>query len=85
MRPGRERLQGIVEVDEAYWGGEEAKVRGRLTYDKACIAVAAEAEGQRLGRIRLRHIAATSRKPLHGFIAEVVAPGSTVQTDGWPA
>ena len=85
VRPGRERLQGSVEVDEAYWGGEEAKVRGRLTYDKARIAVAAEAEGQRLGRIRLRHIADTSRKTLHGFIAEVVAPGSTVQTDGWPA
>ena len=23
VRPGRERLQGSVEVDEAYWGGEE--------------------------------------------------------------
>jgi transposase-like protein len=85
VRPGRERLQGIVEVDEAYWGGEEAKVRGRQTYAKARIAVAAEADGQRIGRIRLRHIADTSRKTLHGFIAEVIAPGSTVQTDGWPA
>ena len=26
VRPGRERLQGIVEVDEAYWGDEEAGV-----------------------------------------------------------
>jgi hypothetical protein len=24
VRPGRERLQGVVEVDEAYWGGEES-------------------------------------------------------------
>ena len=64
VRPGRERLQGIVEVDEAYWGGEEANVRGRLTYAKARIAVAAEADGQRIGRIRLRHIADTSRKTL---------------------
>jgi transposase-like protein len=82
VRPGRDRLQGVVEVDEAYWGGEEKNVRGRQTYEKALIAVAAEADGQRIGRIRLRHIADTSRKTLHGFIADVIAPGSTVQTDG---
>jgi transposase-like protein len=82
VRPGRDRLQGVVEVDEAYWGGEEENVRGRQTHEKALIAVAAEADGQRIGRIRLRHIADTSRKTLHGFIAEVIEPGSTVQTDG---
>ena len=42
VRPGREQLQGIVEVEETYWGGEEEAVRGRLTYDKALIVVAAE-------------------------------------------
>lgn len=25
VRPGRDRLQGVVEVDEAYWGGEEER------------------------------------------------------------
>lgn len=82
VRPGRERLHGMVEVDEAYWGGEEENVRGRQTYKKALIAVAAEADGHRIGRIRLRHISDTSRKTLHGFIATAIAPGSTVQTDG---
>lgn len=82
VRPGRERLQGVVEVDEAYWGGTEENVRGRQTYEKALIAVAVEADAQRIGRIRLRCIADTSRKTLHGFIAEVITLGSTVQTDG---
>lgn len=85
VRPGRDRLHGVVEVDEAYWGGEEIGVRGRLTYAKARIAVAAEAAGHGVGRIRLRQIPDTSRKTLHGFITEVIEPGSTVQTDGWPA
>ena len=85
VRPGRDRLHGVVEVDEAYWGGEEAEVRGRQTYGKALIAVASEADGQRIGRIRLRHIADVSRKTLHGFIAEAIEPGSTVQTDGLQA
>jgi hypothetical protein len=82
VRPGREQLHGMVEVDKAYWGGEEANVRGRQTEEKALIAVAAEADGHGIGRIRLRHIPDTSRKTLHGFIAEVIEPGSTVQTDG---
>ena len=39
VRPARKRLQGVVEVDEAYWGGVEVNVRGRQTYEKALIAV----------------------------------------------
>src|SRR5512134_2749207 len=31
VRPGRDRLRGTVEVDETYWGAEEAGVVGRQT------------------------------------------------------
>lgn len=80
VRPGRDPLRGVVEVDETYWGGEEQN--GRETYDKVLIAVAAEVVGKGTGRIRLRHIPNASRATLHGFIAESIEPGSTVQTDG---
>jgi len=82
VRPGRDRLRGTVEVDETYWGGEEEGVVGRLTEDKALIAVAAEENGKGIGRIRLRSIPDLTRASLHGFIAEAIEPGSTVQTDG---
>jgi transposase-like protein len=82
VRPGRDRLHGAVEVDETYWGSEEEGVVGRLTEDKALIAVAAEEDGKGIGRIRLRRIADTSKVSLHGFIAESIEPGSTVRTDG---
>ncbi len=85
VRPGRERLHGLVEVDEAYWDSEEDGVRGRQTYDKALSAIATEADGEGLGRIRLRHIPDTSRVTLHGFMAETIEPGSTVPTDGLQA
>lgn len=85
VRPGRDRLQGVVEVDEAYWGGEEEDVRGRETYQKALIAIASEAEGEGIGRIRLQHIPDATRATLHGFIANSIEPGSTVQTDGLQA
>ncbi len=85
VRPGRDRLHGIVEVDEAYWGGEEDDVRGRQTYEKSLIAVAAEADGNGIGRIRLQHIPDVTRATLHRFIADAIEPGSTVQTDGLQA
>ena len=42
VRPGRERLRGHVEVDEAYGGGDEQGVRGRQTETKAIVAIAVE-------------------------------------------
>lgn len=85
VRPGRDRLHGTVEVDETYWGGDEQGVSGRLTYEKALIIVAAEADGTGIGRIRLRHIRDLTKASLHSFIAEAVDPGSIVRTDGLPA
>jgi transposase-like protein len=82
VRPGRDRLRGIVEVDETYWGAEEKGVIGRLTHDKALVIVAAEEDGPGIGRIRLRRIPDLSKASLHGFIGQAVEPGSTVRTDG---
>jgi hypothetical protein len=85
VRPNRDRLHGIVEVDDTYWGSPEEGVHGRETYDKALIVVAVEVDGNGIGRIRLRHIPDLSRKTLHSFIVETVELGSIVQTDGLPA
>lgn len=85
VRPGRDRLQGVVEVDETYWGGEEEGVVGRLTQDKALIMVGAEEDGAGIGRIRLRHVPDLTQESLHGFIRDSVELGSTVHTDGLPA
>lgn len=87
VRPDRDRLSGIVEVDEAYVGGEEPGARGRYTETKAVVAIAVEIpdEDNRLGRVRMRRIPDVSAKPLQSFVSEAVAPGSSVLTDGWSA
>jgi transposase-like protein len=84
VRPGRDRLQGWVEVDETFVGGEEDGVRGRRRGDKSLIVVAVEVEGKRVGRIRLRSIPDASAASLHSFIRDSIEPGSTIHTDGWP-
>lgn len=83
VRPGRERLSGLVEVDEGYWGGEETGVDGRQLEEKVVLLVAAEADGKGIGRIRLATAPDTSKSSLHGFIRRSVEPGSTVRTDGY--
>jgi len=85
VRPGRDRLDGVIEVDEAYWGGAETGAIGRRTELKALIIVAAQEDGKGIGRIRLRSIPDVTKASLHGFIAQAIAPGSTVRTDGLPA
>ena len=83
VRPGRERLQGWVEVDETYVGGLEEGVSGRQTETKALVAVACEQDGPGMGRVRLRRIADASAASLHKFLEESIEPGSVVHTDGW--
>jgi len=82
VRPGRDRLSGTIEVDETYWGAEETGVVGRQTRKKVLIAVAAQVNGTRIGRIRLKRIPNHTKATLHGFINQTTEPGSTIRTDG---
>ena len=83
VRPGRERLAGVVEVDESYLGGDEQGVDGRHIAGKALVVAAVEEDGRGIGRIRLRHIPDASAARLIPFIEDSIEPGSTVHTDGW--
>jgi uncharacterized membrane protein YphA (DoxX/SURF4 family) len=67
VRPGRDRLRGVVEVDETYIGGDERDVRGRETYTKALIGIAAEEQGDGIGRIRLATLPNASRLGVGGI------------------
>ena len=84
VRPGRDRLQGRVEVDELFVGGIEEGVRGRQTETKALVAVACEERGQgHWAHSPAAHPATPPADALKPFIAEAVEPGSLVHTDGW--
>jgi transposase-like protein len=85
VRPGRDRLTGMVEVDETYIGGEEPGLAGgRAKGKKALVAVAVEVHEPRgYGRTRMRIITDASAASLHPFVTANIEPGATVITDGW--
>jgi transposase-like protein len=83
VRPGRDRLNGRVEVDETFVGGEEEGIARRRRGHKSLIVVGVEVADKRVGRIRLRSIRDASADSLHSFVVDSIEPGSTVHTDGW--
>ncbi len=83
VRPGRDRLAGTVEVDETYVGGHRSGKRGRGAAGKALVVIAAQEDGNRIGRIRLRRVPDASGNSLLPAVREAVQPGSTVRTDDW--
>jgi len=83
VRPGRERLHGVVEVDETFVGGVSPGAQGRDGEGKALVIIAAEVDGNGIGRIRLGRRADASSASLHGFIQQSINSGSVVRTDGW--
>jgi transposase-like protein len=85
IRDEREKLSGVVEVDETYIGGREIGIgkQGRGADEKSLVVVATECIGKKIGRVRFRIIPEASGESLIPFIEENVEHHTTVITDGW--
>lgn len=82
VRPGRDRLAGTVEVDETFVGGLRPGKPGRSP-GKTLVLIAAQADGDRIGRIRLAQIPDASARSLEAAVRAACAAGANIQTDGW--
>ncbi len=83
VRPGRDRIFGIIEVDETYIGGKGADKRGRGATGKVLVVIAVQINSNCIGRIRLKRVPDASGNSLNRAIKESIEPGSTIITDGW--
>jgi transposase-like protein len=83
VRPGRDRLEGPVQVDETYVGGKRPGKRGRGAEGKTLVVVAVEDRDKRPGRIRLHKVKDASGASLIPAVKDSVQPQSEVRTDGW--
>jgi transposase-like protein len=84
VRSEREKLSGVVEVDETLLGGiDKGGKRGRGS-KKSIVVIAVELLNPKgYGRIRMRFIPDASTKSLTSFIQDTIEVGSTIVTDGW--
>jgi transposase-like protein len=83
VRPNRDKLQGILEVDEAFIGGERSGKRGRGSEGKTLVFVAVERAEDGIGRIRLMPIIDASGIVLVSAIKQLITEDSIIYTDGW--
>lgn len=84
VRPGRDNLSGVVEVDETYIGGEKPGKRGRGAAGKVLVGIAVEDKGDAgIGRVRLGMLADASGDSLTTFVQDRMVGGSTIRTDEW--
>lgn len=79
----REKLSGMVEVDETLVGGKKSGKRGRGAEGKVLVAIAIEVKEFGVGRVRLSLIKDASRKSLNDFVKKQILNKSKVTTDGW--
>jgi transposase-like protein len=88
VRIGRERLKGLVEIDEAYIAITDREkpisAVGRKSHtNKVIIGLAVEIlQPKGFGRIRLRQLPSDSKDSVRQFIQDNIEPDSIVRTDG---
>ena len=83
VRPGRDRLAGAVEVDETFIGAPHPGKRGRGAAGKTLVLIAAQADGRKIGRIRLTRVDDASAASLEPAVREAIQPGARIETDDW--
>ena len=83
VRQHRDKLSGLVEVDETYIGGAVPGKVGRGAAGKVIVAGAVDLRGKSANRVRLKVIPNVTQETLTNFVQENVEEGSTVLTDDW--
>ena len=84
VRPLRDELSGVIEVDETYIGGRKSGKRGRGAAGKALVGIAVQDRGtEGIGRIRLQHLQDASADSLEPFVEAVAQHDSVIRTDDW--
>ncbi len=79
------RLEGIVELDDAYLGGKRPGKRGRGADGKTAILVACEHNDGKPGFVAMKAVRRVDQDSVKAFAEEAIAPEQTLHTDAFAA
>lgn len=79
------RLQGIIELDDAYIGGKHSGKRGRGAKGKTPILVAVEYRDPKAGFVAMKVVPTISSKSVEKFVENSVRHDQFTRTDAYPA
>ena len=80
---GRLLMDGKVDVDETYVGGQDQGVIGRKGGRKKIVVLAIEKQGKGVSRMYARVIDSASKENLKGFMKDHIKVEAKVRTDRW--
>jgi len=82
VRPDRQPLAGVVELDETFVGGRTPGGDGGASAKIPVIVAVERVSDRKFGRIRLQVAERPGTEQQIDFARHVIAPGSTIRTDG---
>ncbi len=84
-RDARYQLKGLVEVDDAFFGGVRAGKVGRGADNKTKVVVMVESRGAHAGYLSMKSVDHVSAEEVEAVIEQKIMEGSTLKTDGYPS
>ena len=82
VRPDRDQLSGVVELDEVFIGNETRGKAGGAKDNTAAMVAVEVLPDRKLGRVRMEVSPLANSVALVEFAQATIAPGSTIRTDG---
>lgn len=81
-RSQKQKLKGVIEMDDAYLGGEKAGKRGRGSLNKIPFVAAVETQDGNPMKIQLRRVAGFRKACIKQYAKSSLQSGSIVYSDG---
>lgn len=82
VRPERDKLSGVVELDEVFIGNETRGKAGGVKDNCAAMIAVESFPRRKLGRVRIELSTVARSSELIDFALRTIEPGSTIRTDG---
>ncbi|MFC3559824.1 IS1595 family transposase [Pedobacter jamesrossensis] len=80
---GKFPMEGKVDVDETYVGGQDDGIKGRKGGRKKIVVLGIEKQGKGVSRMYARVIDSASKENLKGFMQHHIKKEAIVRTDKW--